>query len=150
MNNGKGPGAKWIQAISKGSINGPNQVSAGSNPFPLRGKRIKSVPSRPIWERICSLKRHLGAVVAQSAAWAETPKPHYINNLVPTGRLSIPSGALFSAPNVPVECRLAAWMPLECPRKWRVCAACRSSLPQRHAASDRLERAVRPTSSTIL
>ena len=38
---------------------------------------------------------------------------------------------------MPFECRLAAGMPLECPRKWRVCAACPASLPQRHAADHR-------------
>ena len=121
----------------QGIENGPFRVSEGSNLFPQRRNGIKNVPSRPIWERICSLKRHLGAVVAQSAAWAETPKPHYVNNLVPTGRLSDPSDALFSASNVPVECRLAAGMPLECPQESRMSAACRGSLPQRHAADHR-------------
>ena len=70
-----------------GTRNAPFRGPEGSILFPQRRNGIKIVPLRPIWERICSPGRHVEALVPRSVAWAETPNPHYVNNLVSTDRL---------------------------------------------------------------
>ncbi len=117
---------------------------------------IKSVPSAPNRDQNHSLSGNSGTDSGPGSGMSERFWPDLPigriglsaidhNDMREIGRLGDRSRSPFSAPNVPLACPLAARMPTKCPRKWRVCAACRGSTPQRHAADHRCYASLRHT-----